>query len=93
MRIEKRLNKLDGVSATVNYGTEKAKVTFPGTLAPDELVAAVEQAGYTARLPEPRRAQKPRPRRSRTPWSRWARCPRWAGRCTRCSSAPPARPG
>src|SRR5919107_1551604 len=52
-RIEKRLNKLDGVTATVNYATEKAKVTFGGDVAPDDLVAAVEKAGYTARLPEP----------------------------------------
>ncbi|WNV77690.1 heavy metal translocating P-type ATPase [Geodermatophilus sp. DSM 44513] len=55
MRIEKRLNKLDGVTATVNYATEKAKVTYTGEVAPDELVAAVEKAGYTARLPEPPR--------------------------------------
>jgi Cu+-exporting ATPase len=52
MRIEKKLNKIDGVSATVNYATEKARVTYPDTMAPQDLVAAVEQAGYTARLPE-----------------------------------------
>ncbi|MGI9120488.1 MAG: heavy metal translocating P-type ATPase [Acidimicrobiales bacterium] len=52
-RIEKRLNRLDGVTATVNYATEHAKVAYPGTLAPEDLVAAVEAAGYTAKLPEP----------------------------------------
>ena len=52
-RIEKRLNKLDGVSATVNYATEKAKVSFADSVLPDDLVAAVEKAGYAARLPEP----------------------------------------
>ena len=52
-RIEKKLNKLDGVSATVNYATEKARVSFPTTIGADRLVAAVESAGYTARLPEP----------------------------------------
>jgi P-type Cu+ transporter len=52
-RIEKRLNKLDGVTATVNYATEKARVSYAGDVAPDDLVAAVEKAGYTARLPEP----------------------------------------
>ncbi len=52
MRIEKKLNKIDGVSATVNYATEKARVTYPDTMAPQDLLAAVEQAGYTARLPE-----------------------------------------
>jgi Cu+-exporting ATPase len=56
-RIEKRLNKLDGVTATVNYATEKAKVSYTGDVAPDDLVAAVEKAGYTARLPEPPRLQ------------------------------------
>ncbi|WP_182904011.1 cation-translocating P-type ATPase, partial [Microbispora sp. H10830] len=52
-RIERKLNKLEGVSATVNYATEKAKVTFPVELDPQMLVAEVEKAGYTARLPEP----------------------------------------
>jgi P-type Cu+ transporter len=51
-RIERKLNKLDGVTATVNYATEKARVDFdPGTVAPDQLVAAVEAAGYRAALP------------------------------------------
>ena len=57
MRIEKRLNKLDGVTATVNYATEKAKVTFADGVTPDDLLAAVEKAGYTARLPEPPRPE------------------------------------
>ncbi|PWN04352.1 heavy metal translocating P-type ATPase [Nocardioides silvaticus] len=52
-RIERKLNKLDGVSATVNYATEKAKVTFDPDVAPEALVAAVEQAGYGASLPRP----------------------------------------
>ncbi|MET7304476.1 heavy metal translocating P-type ATPase [Embleya sp. NPDC005575] len=53
MRIEKRLNKLDGVTATVNYATEKAKVIYAGDIAPTDLVAQVEAAGYTAELPAP----------------------------------------
>src|SRR3954468_17050935 len=52
-RIEKKLNKLDGVTATVNYATEKAKVSYAGSRTPEELIATVEQAGYTARLPQP----------------------------------------
>ncbi|MEY9863692.1 Cu+-exporting ATPase [Catenulispora sp. GAS73] len=52
-RIERKLNKLEGVTATVNYATEKAKVTFPADYAPTDLVAVVEAAGYTAALPEP----------------------------------------
>jgi Cu+-exporting ATPase len=58
-RIERKLNKLDGVSATVNYATEKARVEFdPGAVAPDQLAAAVEAAGYHATLPsnEPKTA-------------------------------------
>ena len=51
-RIERKLNKLDGVSATVNYATEKAKVSFASDVTPDDLVAAVEQAGYGAALPK-----------------------------------------
>jgi Cu+-exporting ATPase len=52
-RIEKRLNKLEGVTATVNYSTEKARVEFPQEVSAEELVATVEQAGYTASLPAP----------------------------------------
>lgn len=52
-RIERKLNKLDGVTATVNYSTEKAKVTYPTTVSTDDLLATVEQAGYAATLPAP----------------------------------------
>ena len=52
-RIEKKLNKMDGVSASVNYATEKAKVTYTGKVQPDDLVATVEATGYTAALPLP----------------------------------------
>ena len=51
MRIEKKLNKLDGVTATVNYATEQAKVNVPQGVSVEELIAAVESAGYTAELP------------------------------------------
>src|SRR5665647_1245875 len=54
VRIEKKLNKLDGVSATVNYATEKAKVTYAGTFSPQDLVNTVEATGYTAALPAPK---------------------------------------
>ncbi|MGW4407238.1 heavy metal translocating P-type ATPase [Nonomuraea sp. NPDC004702] len=50
-RIERKLNKLEGVTATVNYATEKAKVTFPDGLDPQALISEVEKAGYTAALP------------------------------------------
>ncbi|HEX5534248.1 MAG TPA: heavy metal translocating P-type ATPase [Actinomycetales bacterium] len=52
-RIERKLNKLDGVKATVNFATEKAHVTFTEVLTVDDLVATVEKAGYAAQLPEP----------------------------------------
>ena len=50
-RIEKKLNRMDGVSATVNYATEKAKVSFADTVSPDDLIAQIEATGYTAALP------------------------------------------
>ena len=53
-RIEKKLNKLDGVSATVNYTTEKAKVMYAGSVTTEELVATVEATGYTAAVPAPK---------------------------------------
>ncbi|AUS81040.1 copper-translocating P-type ATPase [Actinoalloteichus sp. AHMU CJ021] len=52
-RIERRLNKLDGVVATVNYATERARITHPATLRPQDLIDQVERAGYTATLPAP----------------------------------------
>ena len=52
-RIEKRLNKLDGVQATVNFATEEATVRTASPVDVDDLVAAVEAAGYRAHLPRP----------------------------------------
>ncbi|OZC85894.1 copper-translocating P-type ATPase [Rhodococcus sp. 06-418-5] len=57
-RIERKLNKLDGVTATVNYATEKARVTSDG-VATEDLIAAVEAAGYTASLPAAEPADQP----------------------------------
>ncbi|MFC9455332.1 heavy metal translocating P-type ATPase [Streptomyces sp. NPDC056983] len=50
-RIEKKLNRMDGVEATVNYATEKAKVTFADGVAVADLIATVEATGYTAQEP------------------------------------------
>ncbi|MEU9375028.1 heavy metal translocating P-type ATPase [Streptomyces sp. NPDC048255] len=52
-RVEKRLGRIDGVSATVNLATGRARVSHPPGITPHELVAAVERAGYTAELPPP----------------------------------------
>ena len=49
-RVEKKLSKLDGVSASVNLATETARVTAPAGISDDDLLAAVARAGYTARL-------------------------------------------
>ncbi|MFC8723293.1 heavy metal translocating P-type ATPase, partial [Kitasatospora sp. NPDC057198] len=58
-RIEKKLNRIDGVEASVNYATEKARVEFgPGTSVAD-LIATVERTGYTAELPPPPAAPEP----------------------------------
>ncbi|HQE47578.1 MAG TPA: heavy metal translocating P-type ATPase, partial [Rhodoglobus sp.] len=51
-RIERKLNRIDGVTATVNYATEKARVTANGVDAAT-LIAAVESAGYSASVPRP----------------------------------------
>ena len=49
-RVEKKLNKLDGVSASVNLATESARVTAPGTVSVDDLLATVARAGYSGAL-------------------------------------------
>lgn len=58
-RIEKKLNRMDGVEATVNYATEKARVTFDADVSVADLIATVEATGYTAKEPAPVRAQGP----------------------------------
>ena len=51
-RIEKRLNRLDGVEASVNYATEAASVEYDAlAVGPEQLIEAVEGAGYRAVLP------------------------------------------
>ncbi|GHF38178.1 carbonate dehydratase [Streptomyces mashuensis] len=57
-RIEKKLGRLDGVSATVNLATGRARVTHPATVGTAELVAVIEGAGFTAALPEPAAADR-----------------------------------
>ncbi|MES9520335.1 heavy metal translocating P-type ATPase [Streptomyces capoamus] len=57
-RVEKKLGRLDGVTATVNLATGRARVSHPADIGAEQLVAAVEQAGCTAALPGP-----PAPRR------------------------------
>ncbi|WP_204163091.1 heavy metal translocating P-type ATPase [Streptomyces sp. CS131] len=61
-RIEKKLNRMDGVEATVNYATEKAKVTYAGAdVSVEDLIATVEATGYTARPPAPPAAETAAP--------------------------------
>ncbi|MEV7245807.1 heavy metal translocating P-type ATPase [Streptomyces sp. NPDC093248] len=52
-RVEKKLNRMDGVSATVNFATEKAKVSYPGSVQVADLIATVVKTGYTAEEPPP----------------------------------------
>ncbi|MDM4722285.1 heavy metal translocating P-type ATPase [Micromonospora sp. WMMA1363] len=52
-RIEKKLNRMPGVTASVNYATEKATVAYPDEVTAEDLIAAVEQTGYTAAPPPP----------------------------------------
>ena len=69
-RIEKRLNRLDGVRASVNYATERAYVTSTGGRDPAELISAVKAAGYTAALPAPA-ADREQPAAPRTRALAW----------------------
>jgi P-type Cu+ transporter len=57
-RIERRLNRLDGVSASVNYATEKARVSYADGVTPEALVATVVQSGYTAELAQKKSTQQ-----------------------------------
>jgi Cu+-exporting ATPase len=83
-RIEKKLNKLDGVTAAVNFATETARVTFPAAVSAQDLISAVEQAGYTATLPAPE-PDEPPARMTAPP-----RPPRCGGGC-RCRWPWPSR--
>ncbi|WP_404789322.1 heavy metal translocating P-type ATPase [Streptomyces pristinaespiralis] len=52
-RVEKKLNRMDGVTATVNYATEKARVSYPAGTEVADLIATVVKTGYTAEEPPP----------------------------------------
>ncbi|MGW1391265.1 heavy metal translocating P-type ATPase [Streptomyces nigra] len=58
-RVEKKLNRMEGVTATVNYATEKARVSFAAGVSVQDLISTVEATGYTAREPEPPVADTP----------------------------------
>ncbi|MEV7419667.1 heavy metal translocating P-type ATPase [Streptomyces sp. NPDC089919] len=60
-RIEKKLNRMDGVTATVNYATEKARIGYPAGLQVADLIATVVKTGYTAEEPPPPAAAAPEP--------------------------------
>ena len=68
-RIERRLNRLDGVVATVNFATERAYIASTGGREPDELISVIESVGY--------RAARPAPPRRRHPYDDAARLLRW----------------
>ncbi|MFE0673515.1 heavy metal translocating P-type ATPase [Streptomyces sp. NPDC058867] len=53
-RVEKKLNRLDGVTASVNYATEKARISYPAGVEVADLIATVERTGYTAEEPAPK---------------------------------------
>jgi P-type Cu+ transporter len=72
-RIERRLNRLDGVAATVNYATGRAYFASTGGRDPAELIGVIESAGYTAEPPAPPSpdgppARRRPPRRARSGW-------------------------
>ena len=77
-RVERKLNSLDGVTASVNYATEKAAVEYdPSRVTPGTLVDAVEQVGYSATLAAT-------PERRGRPDRRSSHAPRRLGRRSRC---------
>ncbi|MGW1163185.1 heavy metal translocating P-type ATPase [Streptomyces sp. NPDC002519] len=60
-RVEKKLNRLDGVTATVNYATEKAKIAYAGGVEVADLIATVVKTGYTAEEPPPPQPEEAEP--------------------------------
>jgi Cu+-exporting ATPase len=67
-RVEKKLNRMDGVTATVNYATEKARVTYPAGVSVADLIATVVKTGYTAEEPpRPRPEPEARPAEQQEP--------------------------
>ncbi|GAA3068281.1 heavy metal translocating P-type ATPase [Streptomyces glomeratus] len=66
-RVEKKLNRLDGVTATVNFATEKAKISYADGIEVADLIATVVKTGYTAEAPPPPRLEEPGPDGSMTP--------------------------
>ncbi len=88
-RIERRLHRLTGVTASVSYASERAHIGYPATIGPQDLIDAVRGAGYDARLPADRPgAPTPRPLRLLVAaalsvpvvvWAMWptARVPGW----------------
>ncbi|WP_435280696.1 heavy metal translocating P-type ATPase [Streptomyces koelreuteriae] len=58
-RVEKKLNRMDGVTATVNYATEKARVSYPAGTEVADLIATVVKTGYTAEEPAPPPVEEP----------------------------------
>ncbi|WP_030600971.1 heavy metal translocating P-type ATPase [Streptomyces fulvoviolaceus] len=58
-RVEKKLNRMDGVTATVNYATEKAKVTYAEGVHVADLISTVVKTGYTAEEPQPPKEETP----------------------------------
>ncbi|MDO5499549.1 MAG: heavy metal translocating P-type ATPase [Propionibacteriaceae bacterium] len=61
VRIEKKLNKVDGVTASVNYATEKARIDLQRPVPVEDLLAVVEKTGYQAAVPQPNAPERPDP--------------------------------
>ena len=67
-RVEKRLNSIDGVAASVNLATETATASIPDTVTVRDLIDAVAGAGYTASAREPEHEHEPEPEQKDVPW-------------------------
>ena len=80
-RIERRLNRLDGVVATVNFATERAYIASTGGRDPDELISVIESVGYRASRPAPAAGSiRPRMRRRARCAGGWPSAGRWPPR-------------
>jgi heavy metal translocating P-type ATPase len=71
-RVQKQLNRIEGVSATVNYATDRASVVAPASVSVDDLVASVRRAGYDAKVATRGRAEPSDSERVRDLWRRLA---------------------
>ena len=73
-RVQARLNKVTGVTASVNLSTERAYISAPARVSALDLAGVIQAAGYTAELARP---------------AAWRPVPKWSSRCLSFPASPP----